>query len=76
MSANLHPKPGDPFPLTTHLLQKITELEHLIEESEDNRKAYAESNEQLRIENVALKKALDRLEQKFAAIDAARKDAP
>jgi hypothetical protein len=27
MSVNLDPRPGDPFPLTTHLLQKITELE-------------------------------------------------
>ena len=70
MKTNLDPRPGDPFPLTTHLLQKITELEHLMEECEDNRKAYAESNEQLRVENAALKKALDRLEHKFAAIDA------
>ena len=74
MSVNLDPRPGDPFPLTTHLLQKITELEHLLEECEDSRKAYAESNEQLRVQNAALKKALDRLEQKFAAIDAARKE--
>ena len=76
MKTNLDPRPGDPFPLTTHLLQKITELEHLMEECEDNRKAYAESNEQLRVENAALKKALERLEQKFAAIDAARKEQP
>jgi len=27
MSVNLDPRPGDPFPVTTHLLQKITELE-------------------------------------------------
>lgn len=27
MKTNLDPRPGDPFPLTTHLLQKITELE-------------------------------------------------
>lgn len=74
MSVNLDPRPGDPFPVTTHLLQKITELEHLMEECEDNRKAYAESNEQLAVENAALKKALDRLEQKFSAIDAARKE--
>ena len=56
MSVNLDPRPGDPFPLTTHLLQKITELER--------------ENAALRVENAALKKALDRLEQKFAAIDA------
>ena len=31
-------------------------------------------NAALRVENAALKKALDRLEQKFAAIDAARKE--
>jgi hypothetical protein len=49
MSVNLDPRPGDPFPVTTHLLQKITELER---------------------ENAALKKAIDRLEQKFAVIDA------
>ena len=33
-------------------------------------------NAALRVENAALKKALDRLEQKFAAIDAARKEQP
>jgi len=27
MSVNLDPRPDDPFPVTTHLLQKITELE-------------------------------------------------
>jgi hypothetical protein len=27
MSVNLDPRPGDPFPVTAHLLQKITELE-------------------------------------------------
>ena len=62
MSVNLDPRPGDPFPVTTHLLQKITELEHLMEECEDNRKAYAENNEQLRAENAALHKDKDRLD--------------
>jgi len=32
MSVNLDPRPGDPFPLTTHLLQKITELEREVME--------------------------------------------
>lgn len=58
------------------LERENVELQHQLEESEDNRKAYAENNEQLRVENAALKKAFDRLEQKFAGIDKTEKAKP
>ena len=84
MKTNLDPRPGDPFPLTTHLLQKITELEREVMEQArlngmgsereasllGNVARLERENAALRVENAALKKAFDRLEQKFSVIDA------
>ena len=77
MKTNLDPRPGDPFPLTTHLLQKITELER---ENAALREALMECKDTLveyvhgDIENPARMNSTLNIVR--AAIDAARKDKP
>ena len=83
MSVNLDPRPGDPFPLTTHLLQKITELERenaalreVLEDVQlwlrnDRRNALARANH---MEHLHVQTIDARLRDVNAAIDAARKE--
>ena len=60
MSVNLDPRPGDPFPVTAHLIQKIKQSEQLLEECEECRKAYARTVEKLTAENAALRAMSDK----------------
>jgi len=70
MSVNLDPRPGDPFPVTTHLLQKITELERENAALLQVLQGFAKSKE---VPGVTIAEIAEYAKR---AIDAARKEQP